>query len=47
VFDPGNDPPIEGVGITPNIVVPPCREFCAGSDPQLAKVFELIAEIES
>jgi carboxyl-terminal processing protease len=43
VFDPGNDPPIEGVGVVPDVVVPPCREFCAGVDPQLQKVFDLIA----
>jgi C-terminal processing protease CtpA/Prc len=43
VFDPGNDPPIEGVGVVPDVVVPPCREFCGGVDPQLEKVFDLIA----
>ena len=44
VADPGNDPPVEGVGVAPDIAVPPCREFCAGSDPQLDKAFELIVQ---
>lgn len=41
----GNVPetgPIEGVGVTPDVVVPPCREFCAGRDPQLDRAIEMI-----
>jgi carboxyl-terminal processing protease len=42
VHDPQPREPIEGVGVAPDVVVPPCREFCGSADPQLEKVFELI-----
>jgi len=35
---------LEGIGVEPDIAVAPCREHCAGRDPQLEKVFELIGE---
>ena len=36
--------PIEGVGIAPDIEVEPCRQYCGGRDPVLARVLEIIAE---
>src|SRR5690606_23645663 len=34
---------IEGVGIPPDVIVEPCRRYCEGRDPILAKALELIA----
>lgn len=34
--------PIEGVGVTPDILVSPCRVHCKGVDPQLETVLGLI-----
>lgn len=33
---------IEGVGVQPDILVPPCISFCRGSDPQLRAATQLI-----
>ncbi|MFO7288017.1 MAG: S41 family peptidase [Gammaproteobacteria bacterium] len=38
---------IEGVGIEPDIVVEPCRRYCAGRDPILEKTIELIEAASS
>jgi carboxyl-terminal processing protease len=43
-FAPPGIPPIEGVGVEPNVPVPPCRTYCAGRDPQLDKSLELIED---
>ncbi len=41
-------PPIEGVGVSPDIAVPACRERCGGRDPQLAKALSMLkAELSS
>jgi carboxyl-terminal processing protease len=36
-------PPIEGVGVRPDVEVPLCRARCGGRDAQLEKVLELIS----
>lgn len=33
---------IEGVGVQPDVVVPPCLRFCRGNDPQLRAAMQLI-----
>lgn len=33
---------IEGVGVRPDVAVPPCIRFCGGSDPQLRAAMQLI-----
>ena len=43
-FAPEGTGVLEGIGVEPDIAVAPCREHCAGRDPQLEKVFELIGE---
>lgn len=40
-FTPEGIPPIEGIGVPPDVAVPACRVFCAGEDAQLAKALEL------
>lgn len=40
-FTPEGIPPIEGIGVPPDVAVPPCRVFCNGEDAQLAKALEL------
>jgi carboxyl-terminal processing protease len=40
-FTPEGIPPIEGIGVPPDVPIAPCRMFCAGEDPQLAKALEL------
>jgi C-terminal processing protease CtpA/Prc len=40
-FTPEGIPPIEGIGVPPDVAVPACRVFCNGEDPQLAKALEL------
>ncbi len=34
--------PIEGIGVTPDVEVAPCRARCRGRDPQLDRAMELI-----
>jgi C-terminal processing protease CtpA/Prc len=41
-FEPPGVGRIEGVGVLPDVEVAPCRKYCAGKDPQLDKVVELI-----
>ena len=41
-FEPEGIPPIEGKGVAPDVAVAPCRVLCAGRDPQLDAVLELI-----
>jgi carboxyl-terminal processing protease len=41
-FTPPGIGPIEGIGVEPDVLVPPCRAYCAGRDPQLEKVLDLI-----
>jgi carboxyl-terminal processing protease len=41
-FEPEGIPPIEGKGVAPDIAVAPCRVLCAGRDPQLDTVLDLI-----
>ena len=33
---------IEGVGVQPDVAVPPCTRFCRGSDPQLTAALQLV-----
>lgn len=42
-FLPKDIPPIEGIGVTPDIEVSPCLKYCGGIDPQLeAAIKEVI-----
>jgi carboxyl-terminal processing protease len=41
-FDPPGIAKIEGVGVSPDVEVAPCRRACAGKDPQLDEAVELI-----
>ena len=41
-FTPPGIGEIEGIGVPPDVAVAPCREYCAGADPQLDKAVELI-----
>lgn len=41
-FVPDGIPPIEGIGVAPDVAVPACRVFCGGRDRQLEKALELI-----
>jgi carboxyl-terminal processing protease len=43
-FVPEGIPPIEGIGVPPDVAVPACRVFCAGHDPQLQKALDLIRQ---
>jgi carboxyl-terminal processing protease len=43
-FVPQGIPPIEGVGVPPDVAVPACRVFCGDRDAQLEKALELIRQ---
>jgi carboxyl-terminal processing protease len=43
-FVPEGIPPIEGIGVPPDVAVPACRVFCGGRDPQLEKALDLISQ---
>jgi carboxyl-terminal processing protease len=34
-------PPVEGVGVSPDVEVLPCRRYCGGRDPQFLKALDL------
>jgi carboxyl-terminal processing protease len=40
---PSELPKIEGVGVLPDVEIPPCRQACAGHDPQLIKALKLLS----
>jgi carboxyl-terminal processing protease len=40
---PDGLPPVEGVGVSPDVEVPACRRYCAGLDAQLMKALDLAA----
>ncbi|HEU4625821.1 MAG TPA: S41 family peptidase [Steroidobacteraceae bacterium] len=41
-FVPDGIPPIEGIGVPPDVAVPACRVYCGGRDAQLEKALALI-----
>jgi carboxyl-terminal processing protease len=43
---PQGMPPVEGVGVSPDVEVPPCRQHCAGQDPQLKRALDLVITLE-
>jgi carboxyl-terminal processing protease len=45
-FTPPGIGEIEGIGVAPDVAVEPCRVYCAGADPQLGKVIELIRALQ-
>lgn len=46
-FIPPELGPIEGRGIDPDILVPPCLKFCGGADPQLQAALDFIGASRS